>query len=133
MISLTIEGEPKGKARPRVCKNGIAFTPKATVSYENYVKELYILNKLPKLQGYIKAKITAYYQIPKSKSKKVKSQMAEGQILPTKKPDLDNVAKIILDSLNGIAYKDDSQVVFLQAEKYYSDDARVELELEVIE
>jgi len=132
MINLTIEGEPKGKARPRVCKNGIAFTPKATVNYENYVKELYILNKLPKLQGYIKAKITAYYSIPKSASKVKKAEMKHEIIRPTKKPDLDNVAKIILDSLNGIAYKDDSQVVSLQVDKYYSNDPRVELELEEI-
>ena len=41
--------------------------------------------------------------------------------MPLKKPDIDNCIKVILDSLNGIAYKDDSQVVSLKIEKYYAD------------
>ena len=51
--------------------------------------------------------------------------MLTGNLRPTKKPDLDNVAKIILDSLNKIAYDDDSQIVDLHIRKYYSDNPRV--------
>lgn len=56
-----------------------------------------------------------------------------GEEYPCKKPDLDNIAKIILDSLNGIAYKDDSQVVELNiSKKYTEDEERIEFELEEI-
>ncbi|MFL8231041.1 RusA family crossover junction endodeoxyribonuclease, partial [Clostridioides difficile] len=56
----------------------------------------------------------------------------EGLIRPNKKPDLDNIIKSVADSLNGIAYKDDSQIVEVVSKKYYSDRPRVEVELEDI-
>lgn len=51
--------------------------------------------------------------------------MLEDEIYPTIKPDTDNIAKIILDSLNGIAYKDDKQVIRLQVEKRYAEEPSV--------
>ncbi|CZR99694.1 Endodeoxyribonuclease RusA [Clostridioides difficile] len=56
----------------------------------------------------------------------------EGLIRPSKKPDLDNIIKSVADSLNGIAYKDDSQIVEVVSKKYYSDKPRVEVILEDI-
>ena len=57
--------------------------------------------------------------------------MATNEIRPTKKPDNDNIAKIILDALNGVAYQDDKQVVSLQVEKYYTEaDEMVTVELQ---
>jgi len=47
--------------------------------------------------------------------------MLDNKIYPTIKPDTDNIAKSILDSLNGIAYKDDKQVVMLTVEKWYAE------------
>ena len=55
--------------------------------------------------------------------------MVAGYIRPAKKPDIDNVIKSILDALNGVAYHDDTQVVAVFAEKYYSDTPRVEVEI----
>ena len=85
------------------------------------------------LQGPIKASIEAYYTIPKSKSKNVKAQMENGIIRPVKKPDVDNIAKAVFDSLNGIAYKDDAQVVELSMSKYYSENGFVKVMLEEME
>lgn len=48
---------------------------------------------------------------------------------PQKKPDTDNIAKIVLDALNGLAYPDDKQVVELQVLKTYDLDGYVEVEL----
>lgn len=127
-ISFTIPGEPTGKGRPRVYKtNGFSrtVTPEKTVRYENLIKILYPNESM--LQGEIKATITAYYAIPKSINKKNRLLIDNGKLHPTKKPDLDNIAKIILDALNGIAYKDDSQVVRLIVEKHYSTEPRVEV------
>lgn len=85
------------------------------------------------LQGPIKASIEAYYTIPKSKSKNIKAQMLKNIIRPVKKPDVDNIAKAVLDSLNGVAYKDDSQIVGLSMNKYYADSGFVKVMLEEIE
>lgn len=49
------------------------------------------------------------------------------------KPDCDNIIKIILDALNGIAFKDDNQVSELQIEKRYGQEDKVEVEIEYIE
>jgi Holliday junction resolvase RusA-like endonuclease len=120
-----IPGEPTGKARPRVTKWG-THTPEKTVLYENLVKTAYdgILH-----DGYIEMNVKAFYSIPKSASKKKCLEMKTGKILPTKKPDCDNVLKIIADALNKIAYNDDAQIVRATVEKYYSDVPRVEVEI----
>jgi Holliday junction resolvase RusA-like endonuclease len=119
-ITFTIPGDPMGKQRPKFGK-GFAYTPIKTVNYETLVKMEYHNQVGKMLDGEIKATINAFYSIPKSVSKKRSDLMCVGVIRPTKKPDLDNVAKAILDSLNGIAYKDDSQVVELTVKKYYGD------------
>lgn len=132
-IRFTVPGEPTGKGRPRVVKkNGFTrtYTPDKTVSYENLVKWVVTsADNFKPITGEIEASIKAMYKIPKSMSKKDRKLVDEGKLHPTKKPDLDNVAKIILDSLNGIAYSDDSQVVRLTVEKHYSDEPRVEVVL----
>ena len=78
-------------------------------------------------------RILAFYGIPKSKSKKVKALMLEGKIRPTKKPDMDNVVKIIADSLNQVAYRDDTQIVDCQCRKFYAEQPRVEVKIRQIE
>lgn len=131
MISLTIPGEPVAKARPRVTRSGIAYTPAKTKNYETLVQELFIINypKQALLDGQLEVKLDAYFTIPKSTSQKRKLLMAKGEIRPTKRPDLDNVAKSVLDALNSLAYGDDSQIVSLNVNKYYSDKPRVEVEI----
>lgn len=133
-VEFTIPGEPKAKQRPRVTKQGIAYTPKQTIEYENWVKQCYwIKNKDKFLEGQIKAVIKAYFTIPKSTSKKRRKLMIEEKIRPTKKPDTDNLAKIVLDSLNTLAFNDDKQVVDLRVLKFYSEEPRVEVTLEKIQ
>lgn len=73
--------------------------------------------------------ITAFYEVPKSYSKKKKQEMLDGQLYPTKKPDIDNIAKCVLDALNKLAYRDDTQVVKLHMEKHYAEIPRVEVEI----
>ncbi len=126
---VVVTGKIRGKARPRVCR-GHAFTPKDTVQYEKLVRDCYKKQDGRYLEGSIKAFIIAYYKIPKFYSKKRVQAIKDGLEEPTKKPDVDNIAKIILDSLNGIAYKDDSQIIELMVVKSYTEDEeRVEFEL----
>lgn len=141
MVKFTVYGEPKAKGRPRVSvrKSGDgektfarAYTPKGTVVYENQVKIEYE-NQCGSFwfpdNAMLDVRIFAFYGIPKSTSKKKRQMMIEGKIRPVKKPDFDNIAKIICDSLNGIAYHDDAMVVDGMFRKYYSEQPRVEVSI----
>ena len=118
VISFEIPGPVRGKARPRVTRAGITYTPKETVQYENLVKLCF--REAAASDKPVRAQLEVYHEIPKSTSKSRQGAMLLDRIYPTKKPDADNIAKIVLDSLNGIAYKDDSQVVELIVNKSYS-------------
>ena len=130
---IVVEGTIKGKARPRVTKKGITYTPKDTVNYENWVKLCYQQQDNRFIEGPIRARIIVYYKIPKSYTKKRVQAIREGLEYPCKKPDIDNCIKIILDSLNRIAYKDDSQIVEVIAVKKWTEGIeRLEFSLEEI-
>ena len=122
-----IPGEPRGKGRPRFSRrNGCvtAYTPQKTSEYENLVKWEYRQACGPERfadDERLSLQIFAFYSIPKSASKKDRALMCRGIIRPAKKPDMDNVIKIIADSLNGIAYKDDSQIVDASVRKFYAE------------
>lgn len=133
-VSFAVLGEPKGKARPRFAK-GHAMTPKDTANYETLVHMEYLSqcgDKKFSDDAMLDMRIKAYYSIPKSASKKKKEAMAMGMIRPTKKPDMDNVVKIIADSLNQVAYRDDTQIVDCQCRKFYSENPRVEVRIKEI-
>ena len=128
-MKIIVEGKTKGKARPRIGKFG-GYTPKDTVTYENWVKVCYQNAGGQLLKGPVRAKIDVYYKVPKSYTKKRLQAIRDGLDYPCKGPDSDNVAKIILDSLNKIAFDDDSQVVELIVNKLWTEDSeRVEFEL----
>ncbi|MFL8940663.1 RusA family crossover junction endodeoxyribonuclease [Clostridioides difficile] len=111
-INFTIDGEPVGKERPRFnLATKRTYTPNKTKSYEELIKWLYQSKVKHYFEGYIKMTLRCYYSIAKSNSKKVKEQKRNNVLRPSKKPDIDNVVKIIADSLNEIAYKDDTQIV----------------------
>lgn len=128
---LVIPGEPVSKGRPRfTTKDGYvrAITPEKTVNYENLVKLSYQQQccEVPfEKDVQLRAEIIAYFSIPKSTSKKKAADMITHKINPTKKPDTDNIAKSVLDALNGIAYYDDSQIVELKVRKLYSEHPKV--------
>lgn len=128
-IKFTIPGEPKGKGRPRFVGEGHKpITPQKTVEYENLVRLEY-QRQCRQIRfaddAQLDMRITAYYSIPKSASKAKRQAMTMHVIRPTKKPDMDNVVKAIADSLNSIAYRDDTQIVDCQIRKFYSETPRV--------
>lgn len=135
-ICFSIPGPPQGKARPRVvrAKSGasLTYTPDKTVAYEELVRIRFKAAahgfRFPD-NAQVGIQIVARYPIPKSKSKKVKAAMLAGQMDPTKKPDCDNIVKIICDALNGLAYKDDAQVTRVQIRKKYADVPRTDVRL----
>lgn len=127
---VCIYGEPQGKGRPRfstVCGHAKTRTPDQTVIYENLVKTEYRNQSGVRFSddAMLDVRVMAYYTIPKSISKKKRQAMLDHKVRPTKKPDFDNIGKVICDSLNGIAYRDDAQIVDAQVRKFYSDTPRV--------
>lgn len=133
MREFKIPGKAQAKQRPRMGRSGVVYTPKETLVYENYVKMCYSdyarqFEWLP-YENQVKAEIDVLVAVPKSDSKAKKKAKIEGAIRPTVKPDCDNLAKSILDSLNGLAYQDDKQVVELSIKKYYAENAEVRVRL----
>lgn len=119
-VEFTIPGAPQGKERPRFTKNGIAYTPVKTREYEKIVAWAYRCEAHNvRFTGPVDACIVAVYPIPRSWSKKKQFDAASGKLLPMVKPDIDNVAKAVLDACNGIAYRDDVSVTGLTISKRY--------------
>lgn len=130
-VKFTVSGEPKGKGRPRFStRTGRAFTPKQTVNYETLVHSEYMIQcggyRFPD-DAMLDMRILAYYSIPKSGSRKMREQNLANIIRPTKRPDMDNVVKLVADALNQVAYRDDTQIVDCQVRKFYSEEPRIEV------
>lgn len=130
-MTFIIPGEPRGKGRPRFA--GHAYTDQATRAYEDKIRWEYKAAGGNSIAGPVEVKIMAYHAVPKSASKAKAGQMLEGAILPTKKPDADNIAKAILDGLNGLAYMDDKQVVSLAVDKQYDQVGYVQVSIREVE
>jgi Holliday junction resolvase RusA-like endonuclease len=134
-IEFIIPGEPKGKGRPRFggkTKGGrpIVRTPEDTAAYENLV----VIEYRRQTGGaafpagvWLSLRADAYFAIPASAPKTRQKRMEDGEIRPVKRPDADNVLKIIADSLNGIAYYDDAQIADCRIRKFYARKPRVEV------
>ena len=135
IVKFTVPGKAVGKQRPRFSRTytGVrTYTPRKTQEYEDLVRISYRAVSKQKLEGAISATIYGYFEPPRSISKKQREQMLKGDISYIKKIDSDNLAKSILDALNGVAYDDDAQVCLLIVQKLYTETARVEVVLEEI-
>ena len=128
---FTVYGKPQGKARPRFTRAGHAYTPDSTREYEDMVRMAYIAAEgrmIPKGVP-VSVDITAWYAIPKSARGKLRERMEGGQVVPTVKPDWDNVGKIVCDALNGLAWHDDAQVTQATVRKVYGISPMVRVEI----
>lgn len=133
-IHLTVLGEPVPQSRPRFTRTGHSFKAQKSRDYESLVREIAMLsmNKGKPMEGQLKITADFYLAIPKSMPKWIIPMAAYGVARPTKKPDTSNLLKAVEDGMNGIVYADDSQIVEAVANKFYSDNPRVEIEVEVI-
>ncbi len=133
IYEFEVIGDIKGKARPRVnTYTGRAYTPSDTKDYENLIKQ-YFKIKYPKyepLKGRIAVEIISYFKIPKNTTNKDKKAISEGILSPTKKPDIDNIVKIILDAMNKMAFNDDNQITKLYVEKKYNEEEKIYVKIE---
>lgn len=132
VLAFTVPGDPVGKGRPRFARVGKgmrAYTPAATKSYEQAVALLAraSLGRRGPLQGPLAVRIDAWCPIPASWSRRKHAQALDEHLMPTTKPDIDNVAKAVLDALNEIAFADDAQIVDLTCSKRYGSQPHLEV------
>lgn len=124
MISFTVGGTAVPKQRPRISGRR-AYTPKRTKDYEGRVLQEFRSSYKGIYPAFgkdtpVRISITVRQEIPKSWSKKKRLQAEQGEIVPlSRNGDVDNIAKSILDALNGFAYEDDCQVTTLMITKQY--------------
>ena len=118
LISFKVRGQPVPKARPRLARSGRAYTPAKTKAYQkrisDHVSQYWIG---PPCASAIAVEIVAVFQRPKSMNRKKDTRK---RIIHTKRGDADNVAKSVLDSLNGLVWVDDCQVFDLSIVKMYA-------------
>lgn len=121
-MRFTVDIEPIGKARPRFTRSGHAYTPQKTKDAEELIAAAYRAaggRCIPKGVP-VELEVLARFPIPKSFSQKKRGAVLDSEILPTKKPDADNILKLVADALNGVAYEDDAQVVRMEVCKEYT-------------
>lgn len=137
IIEFTIPGKPVGQGRPRFSRHRgyvQTYDPAKSRQYKAMAtmcaQRVYSGNPL---ETPLKITVKAYFGLYKSYTKKRREACLSGQEVPTKKPDIDNIVKGIMDSLNGVIYHDDKQVIQLVAFKAYAEKPRVEVTVEELE
>lgn len=124
-IKFTVYGKPQGKARPRFTRQGRVYTPTNTVDYETQIRQAYVAAGVQLISDTAPILICITAEFKKAKSNKMQA--------PTLKPDTDNIAKIVCDALNGIAYHDDKQITSLTVDKVWADDGIEKVVVEIEE
>lgn len=123
-LHFHVPGVPVAKGRPRTVVRGkfaSHYTPKPTVQYENLVKAqaAQAMQGRPPMEGPCALTIIACFPWPKSTTKKRRAAV-DGAWKDTK-PDVDNVLKAVKDAMNGVVYRDDSQIATVTASKVLHD------------
>jgi Holliday junction resolvase RusA-like endonuclease len=108
---LTVPGEPRAKARPRVTRR-VVYTPKTTTDYENAVRAVWDASPRPDSPACVRLDVAFY-------------------LGTHRRVDTDNLAKAVKDALNGRAYDDDWRVHELRAVKFYTSRERARTEIRV--
>lgn len=127
-VAITLDGEPRGKGRPRMTKFGRAYTPIETRNYEAALRvtaQIAMVGRNP-LECPVQMTVNAFLSVPESWPKWKKQAALEGRWHAISKPDSDNILKCT-DALNGIVFTDDSQVVTAMVSKTYSQKPRIEI------
>lgn len=132
LLSFTIPGQPRGKGRPRISTRGgfaRAYTDEKTANYEGLIAYAaqQALGQRTMLDGPLTLSVLVRLAPPASASKRTRAAMLEGREHPAKKPDLDNIVKAVLDGCNGVAFRDDALVCWINAGKLYAETAGVDV------
>lgn len=128
---ITIPGLPVSQARPRFARlpNGVRTynTPEVT-NYRALVQMCAAQAEgKPKKPWDCPLAMSIHVFVPRPKSRPKREQF------PDRKPDLDNLAKLLCDALEGIIYTNDSRVITLLTQKSYDANPRVTVDIAPVE
>jgi Holliday junction resolvase RusA-like endonuclease len=131
-IHFQVEGDPKGKGRPRFSRVGNftkVYTDKQTLTYEALIATFakQAIGATEPLKTPVSVFLYVRLPIPQSYPKKRRGACLSGAEKPCKKPDIDNIAKTYLDAMNGVIFVDDTQVIDLHVKKVYAEKAGVDV------
>lgn len=137
-VTFFVPGEPIGKGRPRVSTIGghaRMFTPTKTANYETLIAVAahQVMQDREMLAGPVLMELRILVPVAASWSKKKTAEALAGIVMPTKKPDADNVLKAICDGINGIVFRDDVQVVNVSLSKRFSQSPGVHVRVTPLE
>lgn len=137
-VTLFMDIEPQAWQRPKTRVVGgfvKHYSPKKTKDYEQAIAQYYATSKGVFFEKDVPLRVSLYFgmPVPKSTSKKKTMEMVTGYISHTKRPDVDNLAKAVIDALNGVAWDDDSQIVQLSVHKDYTSKPSVYLSISEVE
>jgi Holliday junction resolvase RusA-like endonuclease len=125
MIRIEIPGEPIGKGRPRF-GHGRTYSPEKTQRWEQAAAwEARRQYDGEPMEGPLTLTVAAEFTIPKSWPKWRQEAAERGPVWHTIRPDASNVLKAVEDALQGVVYRDDSQIVAVAVQKTYSLDPKV--------
>ncbi len=134
MIKLIIPGEPISQARPRMWTRGkrtMVYDPQSALKRDLRVLVGDQLNDLEWNHAkYPRVMFWFHMPIPKSMSKSERSLAIKGNYKHIKKPDVDNLIKLYLDVLSGLAFDDDNCVSIGTAIKVYSETPKTVIYIE---
>jgi|TARA_Y100000031_G_C8228709_1_gene389773 Holliday junction resolvase RusA-like endonuclease len=128
-MRITFDIDPIPASRPRVSRWS-TYYPKRYTKFREKMKALTGELETTPFEKLVSVSVVFYIGMPKSWSKKKKKEKNKG--FCDNNADLDNYQKAILDSLNGVLYIDDRQIVEIFASKRYSDKPFIELEIHEI-
>lgn len=132
MVTFKVDGVPVPKGRARYVRRGnhiSTYTPEKTRTYETLIKDAarQAMGVSEPLETPVSLYLYIKVPIPASATKKRLQAIADGSEKPTKKPDASNVLKSVEDGMNGVVYKDDSQIVNIHVTKVYSSEPGVDI------
>lgn len=127
IVRFEVPGTPVGKGRPKVStrsgKFARMYTPEKTASYEGLIalSAQQAMGGRPLIDGPVDVSLMIRLAVPASWSKKKQAAALAGLVLPTKKPDADNVLKAVFDGMNGVVWVDDVQACGVMLRKRYAE------------
>ncbi len=123
-LTFELPGHPQGKGRARAFRRGNFighYTPAETRSYEGMIREAAYreMDGREPTRAPVEVILTAIFDVPQSFSKKKRAEALANHLKPAKKPDIDNIGKAFQDAMNGVVFRDDSQIVWVTYAKVY--------------
>jgi Holliday junction resolvase RusA-like endonuclease len=131
LANVRIDGPPTAKGRPRFTRIGRAYTPETTRQAEGYIRHQIVEQAgMLRLDCALRVTVACFMAVPGSWSQLKRAKALTGAVQHVGRPDLDNLAKAVLDAANGYLWLDDSQIVALVLSKSYSERPGVRLTVE---